>query len=62
MDLGENDELREALLGPEGDDDLEFYITFPTPTALVRSLNSFPVSFPCPVQKFKAYLYCKPSR
>jgi hypothetical protein len=54
MDLGENDELREALLGPEGDDDLEFYITFPTPTALVRSLNSSPVSFPFPVQKFKA--------
>jgi hypothetical protein len=35
MDLGENEELREALLGPDGDDDLEFYITFPTPTALV---------------------------
>ena len=41
MDLGENDELREALLGPEGDDDLEFYITFPTPTALVRKMISF---------------------
>ena len=36
MDMGENEELREALLGPDGDDDLEFYITFPTPTALVR--------------------------
>ena len=35
MDLCENEELREALLGPDGDDDLEFYITFPTPTALV---------------------------
>ena len=39
MDLGEKEELREALLGPEGDDDLEFYITFPTPTALVRIPN-----------------------
>ena len=37
MDTGENDELREALLGPDGEDDLEFYITFPTPTALVRN-------------------------
>jgi hypothetical protein len=42
MDLGENEELREALLGPDGDDDLEFYITFPTPTALV---TFFPAIF-----------------
>lgn len=35
--MGENEELREALLGPDGDDDLEFYITFPTPTALGTS-------------------------
>jgi hypothetical protein len=41
MDLGENEELREALLGPDGDDDLEFYITFPTPTALVTFFPRF---------------------
>ena len=35
MDLGENGEFREAQLGPDGKDDLGFYITFPTPTALV---------------------------
>ena len=53
MDLGENEELREALLGADGDDDLEFYITFPTPTALVTKTEP-PV---CDLCFFRIYSY-----